>query len=94
MLLWKQYIQEIVVVENHDGMFVGKALSYFCVYSLYALWFVTQYYLFVVLLNFLIAILSESYNDMIFRKLEKVYDLKSELNRQRLMESEAWGKKS
>ena len=79
MLMWKKYIND-----GATGPHVGKVLAYFCIYSLYAIWFVTQYYFFVILLNFLIAVLSESYNDMVYRKLEHVYDLKSDLNKQRL----------
>ena len=90
MLMWRKYIED----NGHKEKDVGIVLAYFCIYTLYVLWFVTQYYLFVILLNFLIAVLSESYNDMVYRKLEHVYHLKSELNKQRLLYDEAWGKKS
>jgi hypothetical protein len=89
MLMWKEFISG-----EHDGIYVGKVLAHFCVGALWVLWFVNQYYLFVILLNFLIAVLSESYNDMVYRKLEHVYKLKAELNKKRLIYNEAWGKKT
>ena len=50
------------------------------IYMVWTLWFLNQFFNSIILFNFLIAIVSQSYDRVISNKLDYEYEHKSELN--------------
>lgn len=55
------------------------------IYLIYLVWFLNLFMNMVILLNFLIAIISQSYDRVISNKLVNLYNHKSDLNIERLL---------
>ena len=59
---------------------LGENNSKFMLYLTWVIWMVNQYILLIVLMNFLIAIISQVYEDDMTNKLENEYVQKAEMN--------------
>ena len=61
------------------------------IYLIYLVWFLNQYFIYILLLNFLIAVISQSYADVMAHANISVYKQRSELNRECLIRGKAFG---
>jgi len=85
LYLWTEYLDsQYLPTLDYFGIEVACFFVYF-------IWFINQYWMYVILLSFLIAVIMNEYNDMQFKKVIYTYKQKSELNRQCLIYNEAWG---
>lgn len=83
--LWTEYLESRrLPTLDYFGIEVACFFVYF-------IWFINQYWMYVILLSFVIAVILNEYNDMQFKKVIYTYKQKSELNRQCLIYNEAWG---
>jgi len=54
--------------------------AYFMIYTIYVFWIVNQIFIFIILLNFLIAVISQSYEKVMDSKIQLQYRQRSILN--------------
>ena len=59
---------------------LGKSNMYFMVYLTWVVWMVHQYFMLIVFLNFLIAIVSQVYENDLAKTLQNDYTQKAEMN--------------
>lgn len=57
-----------------------KSVDYIVIYMVYLLWWVAQIMLLIILLNFVIALISQYYEDVMNRKVMHSYVMKNSLN--------------
>ena len=50
------------------------------VYNIFFFWFLSQIVLLVILLNFVIALISQYYEDVMNSKIQHIYEMRQELN--------------
>jgi len=59
---WKKILDQ---PEKYDAY--ENWIARLCVWGLYAVWIANQYFMFIILLNFLIAVISNSYDNVLER---------------------------
>ena len=75
----------------HEEWSFGWILAKTMIYLIYFVWFLNQYFIYILLLNFLIAVISQSYIDVMANANISKYKQRSELNRECLIRSKALG---
>lgn len=85
--IWQTILAEKA---DHHWSF-GYILAQTMVYLIYLVWFFNQYFIYILLLNFLIAVISQSYADVMANANISQYKQRAELNRECLIRSKAFG---
>ena len=67
--LWEEFIAK-------DNVWQGK----FMIFTIWTFWFIHQYLILIILLNFLIAIISGSYEDVMAQEIQLKYQHRCEMN--------------
>ena len=68
----------------------GYVFASIMIYMIYTVWFLNQYFIYILLLNFLIAVISQSYADVMTHANIQTYKQRSELNRECLIRLKAF----